>query len=269
MKDKLNMKTKQLPDESKRLSLLHRIEDRLEIPMLVLSFIWLVLLILEFTTGLSDFLENINSGIWIVFIVDYAVRFTLAPVKIKFLKESWLTGVALLLPALRLFRIFRAVRVLKATSAIRTLRFARIITSMNRGIAALGKTLRRRGFGYVISLTLLVLLLGAAGMLSFEKELGSIDDYSTALWWTAMVLTTMGTDYFPQTSEGRMLCLLLAIYGFAVFGYVTAAVATFFVGQDAESDETDIASQATLQELKERLDQVNEKLNVLINSDRK
>jgi voltage-gated potassium channel len=29
-----------------------------------------------------------------------------------------------------------------------------------------------------------------------------------------------------------MLCLLLAIYAFAVFGYVTAAIAAYFVGKD-------------------------------------
>ena len=43
------------------------------------------------------------------------------------------------------------------------------------------------------------------------------------------VLTTMGADYFPRTGEGRVLGLLLAIYGFAVFGYVTASIASLFV----------------------------------------
>jgi hypothetical protein len=47
-----------------------------------------------------------------------------------------------------------------------------------------------------------------------------------------MLLTTMGSDYWPRTPEGRLLCLLLAIYAFAVFGYVTAAIAAYFVGQD-------------------------------------
>jgi voltage-gated potassium channel len=42
----------------------------------------------------------------------------------------------------------------------------------------------------------------------------------------------MGSDYWPQTPEGRLLCLLLAIYAFAVFGYVTAAIAAYFVDRD-------------------------------------
>lgn len=33
-----------------------------------------------------------------------------------------------------------------------------------------------------------------------------------------MLLTTMGSEYWPQTAEGRILCLLLSVYAFAVFG---------------------------------------------------
>ncbi len=44
----------------------------------------------------------------------------------------------------------------------------------------------------------------------------------------------MGSDYWPRTPEGRILCLLLALYAFAVFGYVTATLASYFIGRDAE-----------------------------------
>jgi voltage-gated potassium channel len=47
-----------------------------------------------------------------------------------------------------------------------------------------------------------------------------------------MLLTTMGSDYWPRTPEGRFLCLLLAVYAFTVFGYVTAAIAAYFVDRD-------------------------------------
>ena len=75
-------------------------------------------------------------------------------------------------------------------------------------------------------------------MYSFENEQpGSpLRDYGSALWWTAMVMTTMGSDYFPHTAEGRVLCLALA-----VFGYVTATLATFFIGRDAADGEAEVA----------------------------
>lgn len=49
-----------------------------------------------------------------------------------------------------------------------------------------------------------------------------------------MIITTMGSELWPKSPEGRFLCLILAIYAFAIFGYVTATVATFFIGKDQE-----------------------------------
>lgn len=237
--------------QQERQTFLHRLEDALEVPMLILSFVWLLLMILELTVGLSEFLSTLNTVIWILFIIDFLIKLIIAPRKTAFLKSNLITLAALALPALRLFRIFRAARLLRLTSATRGIRLARVFTSLNRGISALGKTLSRRGFGYVVLLTILVCLSGAAGIYAFEKE--SIPDYSTAVWWTAMILTTMGSDYFPKTGEGRILCLFLAIYGFAVFGYVTATVATFFVGRDAANKGSEIASQSAIDELKAQI----------------
>lgn len=47
-----------------------------------------------------------------------------------------------------------------------------------------------------------------------------------------MILVTMGSESWPRTPEGRLLCLLLALYGYSVFGYITATLASFFVAAD-------------------------------------
>ena len=38
-----------------------------------------------------------------------------------------------------------------------------------------------------------------------------------------------------RESRSTSLCVLLAIYAFAVFGYVTAAIAAYFVGTDRQA----------------------------------
>ena len=38
-----------------------------------------------------------------------------------------------------------------------------------------------------------------------------------------MLVSTMGSDFWPLTPEGRVLALLLSVYGLAVFGYITAS----------------------------------------------
>jgi voltage-gated potassium channel len=114
-------------------------------------------------------------------------------------------------------------------------------------MGALGASLSRRGFGYIAALTLVVTLGGAAGMYGFENEArGGIHSYGEALWWTAMIMTTMGSQYWPQSIEGRVLCVALALYAFGVFGYFTATLATFFVGRDAENPAAEVAGAKAL-----------------------
>ena len=136
-----------MPLDAERGELLARLEDWLETPMLVLGFIWLALLILEFRRGLSPALEVAVTVIWVVLILDFLVKFALAPDKKDYLKTNWLTALALAVPALRVFRIFRLVRVLRAARAARGLRLFRVVSSLNRGMRALGAAMRRRGFG--------------------------------------------------------------------------------------------------------------------------
>jgi voltage-gated potassium channel len=88
--------------------------------------------------------------------------------------------------------------------------------------------LGRRGLGTVGLLTLIVTLAGAAGMSYFEGA--RLNGYGDALWWTGMIMTTLGSDYWPQTGEGRVLAWLLSAYALGVFGYLTGAIASYLVG---------------------------------------
>src|SRR3546814_14913868 len=88
-----------------------------------------------------------------------------------------------------------------------------------------------------MALTLIIVSVGAAGMYAFESGDEGFRSYGEALWWTAMLVTSIGSEFWPQTAEGRILCLILSIYGFAIFGYVTATLASLFVGQDAKRSE--------------------------------
>jgi voltage-gated potassium channel len=240
-----------------RRTLLFNLEKLLEGPMVTLGFIWLVLLILEFTGNSNKTIEAISLIIWIIFIIDFLVKFILAPNKIQFFKTNWLTAISLLIPALRIFRVFRVVRFVRV---FRGTKLIRVISSLNRGMKSLNATMARRGFSYVMILTLVVILAGSAGMYVFEKDNGGIQSFSEAVWWTVMVVITVGSDYWPKSAEGRVLCILIAVYGFAVFGYITATLASFFVGRDAEEKDAPIASAAEIEKLKKEIRELSQLL---------
>ncbi len=238
-------------DENERWEVLIQLEDWLERPMLVLSFIWLSLVVVELVWTTSGVFELLGTAIWIVFILEFLLRFALAPRKIPFLRRNPITIIALVAPAFRFLRALRALRVLRLG---RGLRLVRIVGTANRGISALRTSFGRRGLGYVLATTVLVILLGAAGMLAFEPAHevdGGFTGYADALWWTAMLVSTMGSSFWPVTAEGRVLALLLSMYGLAVFGYITASFATFFIGQEAAAPDGDVGGTREIAALRE------------------
>ena len=220
--------------ETQRVRLLVQIERLLEWPMIALSLAWVVLLAVEFVRGATRPIETAGHVIWVLFGVDFLIKLIIAPRKWKFLRRNTITVLSLLLPAVRLLRVSR---VFRAARMLRGVRFARFLGSLSRGMRALRRSMRRHGFGYVLALTLFVMFTAAAGMMAFEREgpnRAIFETYSSSLWWTAMLMTSLGSEYWPRTGSGRALTLLVAVYSLAVFGYITATLASFFIDRDEQ-----------------------------------
>jgi voltage-gated potassium channel len=240
--------------------LLSRFEKLLEGPMVVLGFIWLILLVIELVWGLPPLLEYLSLAIWVLFLLDFGVKLILAPQKGRFIKRNWLTAISLVIPALRVVRFVRFVRLLRG---LRGVRLIRIVSSLNRGMRSLAATMQRRAFGYVLLLTLLVTFAGAAGMYALEKDTEGFQNYSLSLWWTAMRIITAGSSAEPVSAEGRALAFLLALFGYTIFGYVTASFASFFVGRDAEEQDAPVAGAQDVQTLRQEIGELKNMIRTL------
>jgi voltage-gated potassium channel len=251
--------------DRERKEVLQQWEDWLELPMLVLGFIWLGLFIIELVWGLNPLLQMIGVMIWIAFIIDFGIQFAIAPHKSNYLRQNWLTALSLMIPALRTLKIVPVMQAfMQSVHAVRGLQLLRVMTRINKGMRVLGASIGRRGLGYVLGLSAIVTLIGASGIYAFERELhGEIADYGTALWWTAMIMTTIGSDFFPKTPEGRVLGFLLALYAFGVSGYVTATLATYFIGQDAIDDEAELTSAKSIQALQAEISALRTEIKAL------
>jgi voltage-gated potassium channel len=215
---------------AERESLLQQIDGALDGVMVLLSAAWIGLLVVEFAgDGLPPSLDE----------------FTIAPAKGRYLRSHWLTVVSLVLPAFRILRLASALRVLRAARVVRGVGLLRLLTSINRGLASLRATAARRGVGYVIAATALVMVVGSAGMAYLESTAafaaegsateGAIPfrDYGEAFWWTAYAMTT-GAPREPATGEGKILGWVLSLYGLGVFGYLTATLASHFIDRDRD-----------------------------------
>ena len=247
-----------------RWRVLAQFERRLEPVMAVLGLIWLGLFVLDVTRGLDPLLAGLSTIIWLAFIGDYAIRLLVAPDRLAYLRKSWFTALSLLIPALRVGRLLASLRVLRAARAVRGVRLIRAVASLNRGMHALGGAIRRRGVGYVAALTVAVTLAGAAGMYALEPHAAGnegFSGYGDALWWTSMIMTTLGSAYWPRTPEGRILALLRSLFAIGVFGYITASLASFFVDRDAASADSDTASESELRAIRREIRLLREELH--------
>ena len=241
-------------EPQQREGLLYELERWLEGPMLFLSAVWLVLLVVELGWGGGAVVGALGTAIWIAFIAEFLLRLAIAPQKLRFLGRNVLTVVALVVPALRLLRVVRVLRFARLARLGRGATLVRVVGGANRTMNALRRSMRRRGLGYVLALTVVIGVLGALGMRTFESQGPNAEHFAgfgDSLWWTAMILTTMGSQAWPATAEGRLLAFLLSFYAFAVFGYVAAAFASFFV--DRDRDEAEQPRRAELEALRREI----------------
>jgi voltage-gated potassium channel len=235
-----------------RWAFLARAHRRSEPALVALSVVWIGVVVADLVYGsLPPLLGAVVWIIWGLFILEYGVGLLIAPDRAVYVRARWLTALSLVLPALRIVRLGSALRLVGASRLMRSVGLLRVLTSVNRGLGTLQRLARRRGIGYVLAATAIVVTVGAAGMAYFEAPTalggdagrGALSNYESALWWTAYAMTS-GVPSQPQTTEGRLLGWLLTVYGLAVFGYVTAILASHFVERDQAARATDPAGVA-------------------------
>lgn len=222
----------------RREELRERIDRYADVPLAIASIVLVLLSVIELTgdveppwTGRIAFMIWV---LWALFVVEFVVKFTLAPVKRRYLRRNWLDLLVVLLPVLRILLVFRVLAAARALPALRLLVFG------GRGSGAAIQLLRRRRLGQLALVTVLVILLGAG--LGYLLEAGAtdtvpgaaIDTFGDALWWAAAIVTTVGSQLSPVTPGGRFLGFGLMIYGMAVFTYFTASIASVLIGTDVQ-----------------------------------
>lgn len=214
-----------------RWELLDNLQAILEPAMAGLGLLFLALLLLdysaiEFSDEGSSRLYWALQAIWAIFLIEFAVRLIVAPAKGAFLRSNWLGALSLILPFLR------PIRALQAARALRSLSLVRFLGGINRGIRVLRAVTRGRQFAWVGALTVVVMVAGAVGVRFFDRgvEDAPIQGFGDALWWSAAMVTTINNELYAVSTEARVLAILMRMFAVSVFGYITASIATYFIG---------------------------------------
>ena len=216
-------------------SRLERYEQRTEWPLVAVALTFLALYSVRVLAqphgGAEKALEVALIALFVVFLVDYVVRLSLAQPRAKwFFKHLWELPI-LLLPFLR---------------PLRLLSLAVVINALQR---AIGHTIRGRVLVYTAFGAVAIVHAASLAILDVEgnrpDKHSEIDTLGDALWWAMTTVTTVGYgDLRPVSAEGRLVAVALMLAGVTLLGSITATLASWIVQRVSEEDQESQAATA-------------------------
>ena len=120
---------------------------------------------------------------------------------------------------------------------------------------------RRRVFPYLAIVTLLIGV--AAGILVTLIDSKDFPTFEDGIWWAIVTIGTVGYgDIVPTTTTGRIVGVVLIVFGVTFISFLTATVTSAFVSAERmESRERELERQeAAEEENRQLLGQITQRL---------
>lgn len=210
----------------------HRIYD------LIFSFLAIVgafIAFLDIAKGLSPWQIYLDYFIIFMFTIDYIARFLIAKDKKKFVKNNICDLIAII-PFYTIFRVFKALKIMY---------LPRIIALMYRPLKKLKRFFNTNGFKYVVFITAAMIIVG--GIMMHYVENMSFPD---GIWWAFVTATTVGYgDISPNSLYGRLIAMVLMVFGIGLIGTVTSTLTSYFLNKQNAG-----IKKETIENIKAKLD---------------
>jgi voltage-gated potassium channel len=240
-----------------RTGIVRRIEHITRYPLALASVAWVALLIAVTTSNGHSLLRALFFTLWVLFLVEYAVRLILTPQRPAYVRRRWLEPMAMVLPPL-------------LTAHLVGMEHA--VVALQAGAHKLRVILLHHALFRVVLGAFGIMVVGAWVVDLTERHVpqSNMHGFGTALWWAIVTVTTVGYgDHFPISTAGRVVACVMMLVGIGLIGTLTATVASAFVRDHAEEAAAKAAAKASehhvalkdlLEEMHARLGDVERRL---------
>ncbi len=202
--------------------------------VLVLSVMLIVWISID-TFKKIDFLNNhayMTFQFWVCvfFIIDFFVELFFSDDKWRFFRHR----LVFLLLSIPYLNIVNQMDIHLSHDALYFVRFI----PLARGALAMSIVIGYLSSNAVTSLfmsyiCIMIMITYFCSLIFFQREAGvnpDVTGYWTALWWTAMNLTTVGCSISPVTLAGKVVAVILPICGMIMFPLFTVYLTNYVTG---------------------------------------
>lgn len=209
--------------------------------MLVLSLLLIVWISVDTFRNIS-FLDNhayMTFQFWVcvVFMADFFVQMAYAPSKTRF----FFRRIFFLLLSIPYLNIIGALDIHLSHEAIYFVRFI----PLARGALAISIVMGYLSTNAVTSmfmsyLCLILMITYFCSLIFYQRESGinpGVTSYWSALWWSAMNITTVGCNITPITPAGKIVGVILPVCGMTIFPLFTVYLTNYVSGLVKAADQ--------------------------------
>ena len=234
-----------------------------DIVMTVLALISIGLVIFDLvgliSIGRRPF-RVIDQSITLIFAIDYAIRFSLAPRKRIFVK----THVLDLLAIIPYNEVFTFLRFSRVGRFARLAKLSRLI-GLNSKLKHISNRINRRnGFYFLLSVNSIIILISSAVIARVEHH-----NFIDSIWWSVATVTTVGYgDIVPRTLVGKAVAVVVIFFWISTIGLLKNYHKNIFFRSGSKTErklaeiEKELAEQrAILEEIRSTVQLINSKMD--------
>ncbi|TBX21437.1 hypothetical protein TK45_11895 [Bowmanella sp. JS7-9] len=237
-----------------------------DIGMMLLSLVAVVLVSVLLLVPLEDDVRNylltMDTFICLIFLAHFLFNWLTADSPLTYLKHHWIDLIASI-PAVEPFRLARFLQVFRVIRLLRAAHYSLLPTFKARIQTTLATLM-----------AVLIVVIGGAGLSIYLVEHNApgamIKTAEDALWWSLVTISTVGYgDFYPVTTTGRIIAVLLIMSGVSLFGVISGYLVSHFITPD-EDDQLALQSKrlsridVQVEDLTHSVNRLHEKLDQLL-----